>query len=156
MITNSSKETEDMGFSLAKEIKAGKMPRFIALWGDLGSGKTTFMKGLAKGLGVKEDISSPTFVIFKKYKAGKGVFLYHFDAYRISSSKELSVLGFEEILSKKENVITAEWSENIEEALPKERVDVRLSFIDENKRECLIVFPSPSLRDDPQGRGNLC
>ncbi len=138
ILTFSPKETEEIGSLVAEDILYGKAPRFVAMRGDLGSGKTTFMKGFARSLGIKDNISSPTFTIFKKYKTEKGFFFYHFDAYRIADKEELIVLGFSDIVSDNDNVLAVEWSENVEDLLPKKRVDISFSFIGEEERELII------------------
>src|SRR3989344_1195230 len=90
----------------------------LALMGDLGSGKTTFAQAFAEGLGVKEKVKSPTFIIFRKsnIKSQKSKFryFYHFDVYRINSEKEILKLGWEEIISNPENIVLVEWADKIE------------------------------------------
>ncbi len=147
--TFSSRETKKKGVLLAKKIKA---PALIAIKGDLGSGKTTFLKGFAKGLGIKEEVQSPTFVIFKKYKTQKGKF-YHFDAYRISD-EDLSSLRFKEILSSKESIVAIEWSENIEKSLPLKRIEIHFRFVNRNERELIIKEINGKLKGSSRARGS--
>lgn len=102
----------------------------VCLWGDLGSGKTTFAQGVARALGVAETVNSPTFLIMKKYPLGApraGKDLYHFDLYRLAGSQELLELGWEEILAAAGSVVLVEWPEKICGILPKERFDLRFS-----------------------------
>ncbi len=153
--TFSSKETERVGFFLAKKIAHGGEPCFLALRGDLGSGKTTLMKGFARGLKIKDEISSPTFVIFKKYEIKKDSFFYHFDAYRIIDEEELLVLGFSEIISNKNNIIAVEWSDNIKGLLPKKRVDMNLIFVNKNERELIIEGISDRMKGEMRARGSV-
>lgn len=108
----------------------------ICLSGELGSGKTAFAKSLARELGVSRIVSSPTFVIMKRYEPGrnKKYTLYHFDCYRISDAREVLDLGFEEILHGENNIIIIEWPENIEGILPKKRLNLRFEVVDESVR----------------------
>ncbi len=144
-ISLSSSQTEKLGKELAKKIlkfSSQNKAVVIALEGDLGGGKTTFLKGFAKGLGVKDKILSPTFVIMKKFQVPSFMFqgFYHFDCYRIKSPHEILSLGFKEIISKPENIIAIEWAENIKQALPPKDV-LRLKFEIKglNKRK-IVVF----------------
>lgn len=141
IVTNSREETITFAQNLAKEILAGKN-RVIALYGDLGSGKTTFVQGLAEGLGIKKRIISPTFIIvrsypFDKLRAGKlGVrSFYHIDLYRIDSKKDLEALGLLEILEGPQNIVAIEWAEKIKHLLPENRIDIYFEYLDEDKRE---------------------
>ncbi len=129
--------TKKLGERIGKKILKEGRGFFLALEGDLGSGKTTFLQGLAKGLKIKERVTSPTFTIFKKYEIEKDRFFYHFDAYRIQE-KDLAVLNFEEIVGNKNNIIAVEWSENIKNKIPSKAIKLKFSFID-NKRRRLIV-----------------
>ena len=113
----------------------------VALSGELGSGKTTFVQCAARALGVKETITSPTFVIMKKFSIFNFQFsnLYHIDAYRLESGEELAKLGFEEIVADSHNLIFLEWPENVAKVLPKDYLTIKFSFIDENTREIEMV-----------------
>ena len=153
IITKSSEGTKKFARELIRELlKLGKKKRsgcVICLEGNLGGGKTTFVQGLAEGLGIKETVNSPTFLIMKKYTSlnrkrtsicspsleTKKYNLYHFDCYRISSYQEILDLGFEEIISDKNNIIAIEWSGKIKEILPAERVDIKFEFVDEKTRK---------------------
>ena len=112
----------------------------IGLYGDLGSGKTTFTQYVAKILGVNETITSPTFVIEKKYDIKHSFFkkLIHIDAYRIDSSKEISTLDWNEISGNPHNIILIEWPERIADILPKNHAKIFFKFISENEREIEI------------------
>ena len=138
-ITNNSFETALLGEEMAKKIlknRQSKKAQILALQGDLGAGKTTFLQGFAKGLGIKEHILSPTFVIFKKFKIQDSFFnlFYHVDCYRLKDSKDLLGLGFEEFSSNPQNVIAIEWSEIIEDILPKNKISIHFKFEDEKRR----------------------
>jgi tRNA threonylcarbamoyladenosine biosynthesis protein TsaE len=131
--TNSYKETQELGKILAEEIiKNGLKKRAIVLCldGNLGGGKTTFLQGFAKGLGINENILSPTFVIMKRF----GNF-YHIDCYRINKPEEILELGWKEIIKNPKNIVAVEWSEKIKKYLPKDHVKINFNFVDESKRE---------------------
>jgi len=134
--THSPEETLKAGEKLAKKLKPGS---FIALIGELGSGKTIFTKGIAKGLGVKDCkyVNSPTFVILKKYK-GK-IPLYHFDIYRLDSGGDLDSVGYEEYFYGK-GVTVVEWADKITYILPKKRIDVEFFHNGENKRKIKVSY----------------
>lgn len=139
--TQSAKETQKLGRILAEEILKtkpnNKKALVLSLEGDLGSGKTAFVQGLAKGLGVKGKITSPTFVIFKKYTFGERKF-YHIDCYRVANSKDILELGFGEIVSQPENIIAIEWAGKIKGILPRNSFWIRFEHLDKNKRRILI------------------
>ena len=115
--TNSEKETWDLGFSLGEKACAGQV---YTLVGDLGVGKTIFTKGLAKGLGIDEPVSSPTFTIVQIYEEGRMPF-YHFDVYRISCEEEMEDTGYEEYFYG-EGVCLVEWAELVKELIPADAV----------------------------------
>ena len=107
--------------------------------GDLGAGKTTFSKGFAKGFGVRQNITSPTFTIMNEYE---GIMpLYHFDMYRLSSMEEAVNAGFEEYFNLKtlKGVVLVEWASNVEGLLPTLHIEVNFKKIDEDKREISIT-----------------
>ncbi|HAY96864.1 MAG TPA: tRNA (adenosine(37)-N6)-threonylcarbamoyltransferase complex ATPase subunit type 1 TsaE [Ruminococcaceae bacterium] len=132
-ITNSPEETEELGFRLAKNLKGGEV---VAFRGGLGMGKTCFTRGLARGLGFKGDVTSPTFALINEYIGGR-LPLYHFDMYRISGWEDLYSTGFFDYIEQG-GVIAAEWSENIENALPESTVTVTFVRLGDNKREITV------------------
>lgn len=132
-ITNSPEETEELGFKLAKSLKGGEV---VAFRGGLGMGKTCFTRGLARGLGFKGDVTSPTFALINEYIGGR-LPLYHFDMYRISGWEDLYSTGFFDYIEQN-GVIAAEWSENIENALPESTVTVTFVRLGDNKREITV------------------
>jgi tRNA threonylcarbamoyladenosine biosynthesis protein TsaE len=155
-LTKSAAETKKLGEKLAKTVlkmKVGKKAFVIALEGELGGGKTTFLQGFAKGLGIKEKILSPTFVILKKFPV-QGVlprrirlgrrpasgwkYFCHFDCYRINKPKEILDLGFKEIISNPGNIVAIEWAERIKKILPRDTLIVGFKFINETKRKICI------------------
>ena len=113
-VTASPEETERLGASLAKEC-AGKGPCFVALYGDLGAGKTAFVRGFASVLAPEAKVKSPTYTVVNSYR-GKPWPVYHFDLYRITDEDELYSIGFYDYLSA--GLCIGEWSENIPYAIP--------------------------------------
>lgn len=137
VISESAAETELWAGNLARQLLPGDV---LALDGDLGAGKTAFVTGLAKTLGVKGQVASPTFTLLRDHEAGEqGIALYHFDAYRLSGAEEWYELGFDEYLA--EGGITAvEWAERIKEALPPETIWIQLERQGENSRRITISW----------------
>ena len=137
-ITLSEQETWQVGFDFGKNLESGLA---LALYGNLGAGKTKFLQGLAKGLGVKEIVNSPTFNILKVYsvKSNKNIKQFcHIDAYRLNSEKDLLTLGIEEFLSDTDTVVAIEWAEKINNIWPKNALRIKLRPLTENKRELII------------------
>lgn len=112
-------ETINLGFSIGNLLKSGDI---ICLTGDLGTGKTHITKGIAKGLGVKEHITSPTFTIVNEYDSGR-LKLYHFDVYRVSEPDEIYAIGFDDYIFS-DGVSIIEWANYIEEILPNEYLHI--------------------------------
>ena len=123
IITKSEKETLEFAKKFAKKLKGGEV---IGLIGDLGAGKTVFTRGLATGLGIKDNINSPTFVVMKVYDIRNSEFgirnLIHVDAYRLGSEKNLKNIGLEEYLNRNDCVIIVEWADRVKKKLPKNTV----------------------------------
>lgn len=141
-LTKNSNQTKELGRILAKKIKLKKNSKALVLGlkGELGGGKTTFLQGFARGLGIKQRILSPTFVILKRFKIKDLRFknFYHIDCYRLNRDKEILALGFKEIISDKKNIVAVEWAERIKKILPKDAIWIKFDFIDENKRKITI------------------
>src|SRR5437763_1302299 len=141
VITNSFKQTQKLGKDFAKKLTGGEV---IALHGDLGGGKTTFVQGLAQGLGVEKNIISPTFIIMRtydisiKYKVSCIKYFYHVDLYRIGQEREVVDLGLLELMGDVETIVAIEWPEKIENLLPEKRIDVFFEYLDEEKRKISI------------------
>ena len=133
MRSTSEKETYEFARSLAESLTGGGC---FALSGDLGAGKTVFVKGFAKGLGIDGAVTSPTFIIMNKYGGGR-LPLYHFDMYRLDG-KQAASLGFSEIFEEKDAVCLVEWPENAPGLLPKGAVHINIKRINENTREITI------------------
>ena len=107
----------------------------IALTGDLGSGKTTFVQGFAKGLGIKEKVISPTFVLIRQHQIpNTKKVLYHIDLYRLGAEEQIKHSGIEEILQDPENVILVEWAEKAQHFLPKNTIWVNFQALSQNQR----------------------
>lgn len=132
-ISKSPEETEKIGQQLGEQINCGQV---IAFQGGLGMGKTCFTRGLAKGLGSDDTVTSPTFALINEYPSGR-IPLYHFDMYRISGWEDLYSTGFFDYIDEG-GVIAAEWSENIESALPDDTIYVIINKIDDLTREIII------------------
>ncbi len=135
-----------IGSYLAQDLAKREMAVVLSLEGDLGSGKTTFLQGFAKGLNVEEEITSPTFLIFKKYKTEGQKFFYHFDAYRVEE-KDLLSLGINEIMEKKENLIAIEWGNKVKKNLPKEAIRLFFEVISDLERELIVSDKSGIISD---------
>ncbi|MCX7990937.1 MAG: tRNA (adenosine(37)-N6)-threonylcarbamoyltransferase complex ATPase subunit type 1 TsaE [Proteobacteria bacterium] len=137
-ISKSFEETILIGEEFSKKIYGGAI---VALYGELGSGKTHFVKGIAKGLRVEREITSPSFVISQYYR-GTLFNLIHIDLYRINNFNELEDIGWYDFLNEK-NIILIEWADKIEEELREYKViRVYFSYINENSREIKIIYPN--------------
>jgi len=127
--TNSPEHTESLAAAWAALLRPGTV---VAYRGDLGAGKTAFTRGLARGLGIKEPVTSPTYTIVNEYLTGR-IPLFHFDMYRLSCADELFDIGWEDYLQRG-GVCAVEWSENVEEAL-ESPLWVTIEKVDENTRK---------------------
>ena len=138
--TSSFEETQKLGEDFAQKAINGAV---LALHGNLGSGKTTFVQGFAKGLGITKNIISPTFIIVRKYNIPKSLIFnlksfYHIDLYIIENQKDLESLGIEEIINDKSNIVAIEWPEKIEKLLPKTKIDIFFEYLKDDKRSIKI------------------
>ena len=132
IITNSVNETKKFASSFAKKLKKGDI---LCLFGDLGSGKTTFVQGLAKGLRIKGVPTSPSFVLINIYR---GKFpLYHFDLYRLNNTDEIRNIGYEEFFYG-DGITVVEWAEKLKELTPQKYAEIRFKTLGKNKREINI------------------
>lgn len=138
-ISNSAQETEALGERLAARLRPGDV---IAYTGDLGAGKTAFTRGLARGLGVIDRVTSPTFTIVNEYEGGR-LPLFHFDLYRMDSPEELFDIGWEDYLARG-GVCAVEWSENVADALERDTVRVDIRRGGEESRRVISVEPVPA------------
>jgi len=138
-ITGSLEETLALGERLAQELRPGDC---VALIGELGAGKTTLIKGLARGLGIpEEEVISPTFMLIREHRGGR-VPLFHVDAYRIAEAEELREVGIEEYLLSGEGITVIEWAERVEELLPPNCIRIELQVLSETERRITIARPS--------------
>jgi len=129
-ITNSEKETLDIAYNLASKLEGNKV---ICLNGELGAGKTVFVRGFCSFFGINE-IASPTFTLVNEYEGSKPVF--HFDVYRLADEDEFYAIGGEEYFEK--GVCIIEWSDVIKDAIPSDAVDVRIEKLDDNIRRIVV------------------
>ncbi len=130
--TKGEAETEAAGARFAASLPDGTV---VALYGGLGAGKTAFVRGMARGMGIPARVSSPTFTIVNEYLGARE--LYHFDMYRLSSAEELFGIGWEDYLSRG-GVCAVEWSENVSEAFDGDEIPVRIERLSENERKIVI------------------
>ncbi len=142
-LSNSEQETEALGARLGRRVPPGTV---IAYTGDLGAGKTAFTRGLARGLGVTDRVTSPTFTIVNEYEGGR-LPLFHFDMYRLGSSDELYDIGWEDYLARN-GVCAVEWSENVDDALEADAIRVDLRRGDDAGQRRITVWNGPDLADE--------
>lgn len=138
-ISKSEKATEEIAKSFLELIDAYDV-NVVGMVGELGAGKTRFVKYVASALGVKETVNSPTFLIMKNYDISDSRFsrLYHFDWYRIETAEEIHSLGWSDISKNKNNLIFVEWADKIQELLPENHIKIFFEVLDENARK--IIF----------------
>lgn len=132
IITHGPEQTEALGAALAQRLQAGTV---IAYRGDLGAGKTAFTRGLARGLGCKELVTSPTYTIVNEYLGGR-LPLFHFDMYRLESSDDLFDIGWEDYLDRG-GICAVEWSENVEDAM-EGAISIHIEKLGEDDRKITI------------------
>ncbi|MBD3360733.1 tRNA (adenosine(37)-N6)-threonylcarbamoyltransferase complex ATPase subunit type 1 TsaE [Candidatus Peregrinibacteria bacterium] len=135
-ISKSEEETHCIAEKIAKKIKNGGV---VCLFGDLGTGKTVFAKGIAHYLGIdKFSIKSPTYTYIRKHKRKDKNDLYHIDLYRLDKIDNILLREIDELLEDKENILIIEWADRMGDHLPKNRINVKFEYIDKNKRK--IIF----------------
>jgi tRNA threonylcarbamoyladenosine biosynthesis protein TsaE len=130
MLSHSSRETAKIAKQFLAQLKPFKdKATIVGLYGELGTGKTTFTQFIGKALGVKRKVNSPTFVIVKSYKLVDKSYkkLFHIDAYRLKNEKELLHLGWDEIIGNKEHLVFIEWPENVIKVLPKKHHQIHIT-----------------------------
>lgn len=135
VITNSEIETKELGKKIAESI--GNIKKVIVLNGDLGAGKTKFTEGFLSYYGLEKQISSPTFTIVNEYENEK-IKIYHFDVYRLSDVDEFYAIGGEEYFDK--GICIIEWGEQINEALPKHYMEIRIEREEENENKRIFYL----------------
>ncbi|HLX55487.1 MAG TPA: tRNA (adenosine(37)-N6)-threonylcarbamoyltransferase complex ATPase subunit type 1 TsaE, partial [Ktedonobacteraceae bacterium] len=142
-ISHSPAQTQRLGMRLGELLRGGEL---ILLNGQLGTGKTTFTQGLARGMSISEYINSPTFTLLKEYagqlESQPGPALYHFDLYRLDDPEEIFALGFEEYFTA-DGVCVVEWAEKADLYWPTEHLDIRLKMLSETKRGLLFMAAGP-------------
>ena len=131
-ISRSEHDTEEIGDSFARTLKGGTV---VAMYGDLGAGKTAFVRGMARGMGLDCRVSSPTFTIVNEYLGERE--LIHFDMYRLSSADELFDIGWEDYLNRGA-VCAVEWSENVQDAFFGDEIKVTITKLSDNERKIVI------------------
>ena len=136
VLSHSVQETEQLGEKLGALLRGGEL---ICLSGDLGAGKTAFTRGIGRGWGALEPVTSPTFtLIHEHHRARDGQTLYHVDGYRLSGAADAWTVGLGELLHG-EGVVVIEWPENVADALPAERLWVALDFVDDQARRLTFL-----------------
>ena len=131
-VSHSAEETERFGEALAQELRAGDV---LAFTGSLGMGKTAFTRGLARGLGCRGRVTSPTFTIVNEYEGD--IPLFHFDLYRLGSSDELFDIGWEDYVNRG-SVCAVEWSENVQDAFFGDEIKVTITKLSDTERKIVI------------------
>ena len=139
-ITNGTGETEELGCQLGRVLEPGAV---VAYTGDLGAGKTAFTRGIARGLEIPEQVTSPTFTIVNEYEGGR-LPLFHFDMYRLGSSEELFDIGWDDYLARG-GVCAVEWSENVEDALDDDAIRVEIRRGDQDDQRRITIINAPDL-----------
>ncbi len=159
IISNSPVQTQEAGARigrlLAKQKLSGGGALIIALEGHLGSGKTTFIQGLAEGMGVKENVLSPTFLILKQFPIALKNYknFYHIDAYRLKNPGEIVELGFKDLAGDPGNIIVIEWAEKIKKILPEDAVKIKFENFGGDKRK--ITFEIRSTKSEIRNKFQL-
>ena len=134
--TYSTEETEKIAYEFALNITSGKS-EFIAMYGDLGVGKTAFVRGLARAFSPNARVKSPTFTIVNEYK-GENIPFYHFDVYRIEDDDELYAMGFDDYVQN--GICVVEWSENIPDSIPSDAYKITIERVSDNENARKITI----------------
>ena len=141
IISKSIAETTKIAKDLALKILRKEGTKIIALEGELGAGKTAFTKALAKALGIKNKITSPTFVILKRYPlASTQSFFYHIDAYRLKSYKDLEKMDIKQIIGDNSHIIVIEWADRVAEILPSNTIKIHIDHVNASTRKFTILY----------------
>lgn len=137
--SRSESQTLDLAARLARGLRGGEV---IALEGELGAGKTCFVRGLAAGLGLDAGaVCSPTFVICRRYGDSAPIGLVHVDAFRLAGPQDLESIGWEELLAEPDSVIAVEWAGRIADALPRERLEIAIEHLPDGARRIRLTAP---------------
>lgn len=136
LVTNSASETQELARQLARSLRPGDI---LALSGDLGAGKTTFVQGLAAGLGVPGPVTSPTFVLINRYRAADSRVLQHADCYRLQNAPlEMWDAGLSDLLAG-DDIVVIEWADRIAGLLPGDHLEIAFEYLDENRRRLTLT-----------------
>lgn len=135
-LSNSVEKTIKLGERIGQRLTGGE---FITLVGDLGGGKTHFVKGLGQGLDITDEITSPTFVIERIYKTSRDLELHHFDFYRLGSFDREIKAKVDDLSSDQKNIVVIEWAKNMPEALPKEYLQIDFEYVDDTTRKIILT-----------------
>jgi tRNA threonylcarbamoyladenosine biosynthesis protein TsaE len=138
-LSHSVADTESIAADLARDLRGGEC---VALHGELGAGKTQFVRGLVRGLGGNvRSVSSPTFVLLNVYDTGR-LTVFHLDAYRVGGADDFDAIGFPELLEQNGVVVVVEWAERVRELLPPRTIEVRITPTDQGSRQIEIEHPT--------------
>lgn len=137
IVTKNPRETQKLGRKIGITLKGGEV---LAITGNLGAGKTTFVQGLAVGLGVMDRIISPTFLLMREHLLASNGKLYHIDLYRLEENVEQEVesMGIKDIWNNKENIVVIEWAEKIDKMLPENTIFIKIENLDYETRKIAI------------------
>lgn len=144
MVTASAEETEAFGQDFAKQLQAGDV---VAFFGELGSGKTTMIRGICREFGIERGVKSPSFVYMRRYATQ--ITIYHFDFYRLSPEDDMVNLELNEYLYG-EGIVLLEWAERVQGMLPATHYEVRLTILSENKREIVVTYVGKDGNEETQ------
>jgi tRNA threonylcarbamoyladenosine biosynthesis protein TsaE len=133
--SDSVEETINLGKKLGQRLTGGE---FISLSGDLGGGKTHFAKGLAIGLGIQQEITSPTFVLERIYETSGDLFFHHFDFYRLASFDQEIQSEIADLLKDSKNIVAIEWATNVPNSIPQEYLQINFTYKDDQSREIYL------------------
>jgi tRNA threonylcarbamoyladenosine biosynthesis protein TsaE len=143
ILSNGPEDTSNLGVKLAEALDGGEV---IELIGDLGTGKTQFVRGVARGLGSKDVVQSPSFTISRIYQATGDVYLHHFDLYRLGENTGIIKTELQEVLNDPLAILVSEWADSVHDILPKDRVTINFIYMDGEKRRLLIKSNGPKSR----------
>ncbi|MBU4486741.1 MAG: tRNA (adenosine(37)-N6)-threonylcarbamoyltransferase complex ATPase subunit type 1 TsaE [Candidatus Delongbacteria bacterium] len=130
----SEKETEKIAHKFSKQLRDKDI---VCFFGDVGTGKTVFTRGLCRGLGYKSYVNSPSYIVMNMYQT-KDLTIYHFDLYRITSIEELTEIGYYDFVGDEKSVSIIEWAEMLKGEIPKKRIEILMTALDENSRKIEI------------------
>lgn len=137
--SNSEEETIELGRKFSKELRGGDI---VAFYGDLGSGKTEFIKGICEKFEIQDLVTSPTFTIVNNYKCSNGTMIYHLDLYRLKEKDEFDEIGFYELLDDENAIKLIEWAEKGQALMPENRINVKITNDPNNENKRYIIISS--------------